>query len=299
MAMIETVLNFNGSATPNKGPDWFDRDFWDMERLPGQLMGLGAECQPIPPSPPSTAILSSPSCSPQDSACIALTGQIQQYNIALKAKATADWNRLICEHNKCLNQDSTDCLSRFPAVYVPPRPNAPGQVDLQWDNGFVTGYARPADPPPSTAGSGGGDAAEVTNAKRYLTDAMNTLGVGGNQAILAKLNDEFPKGLAWWLQSHKDYSGLAAHTAANAITSVRQWIKDLGVTPPPPAEKVPSSSGSGQGGNTNTPDTEKKTGGKDPLPTSDGKILGMDSKTFMIVAAVGAGLLVMNQKGGR
>ena len=87
MAMIDTVLNFNGSATPNKGPDWFDRDFWDMERLPGQLMGLSAGCPTVPSSPPSAAILSSPSCSPGDSACINLSSQIQQYNTALKIKA--------------------------------------------------------------------------------------------------------------------------------------------------------------------------------------------------------------------
>jgi len=40
MAMLDTVLNFNGSESANKGPDWFGRPFWDMERLPGQLMGL-------------------------------------------------------------------------------------------------------------------------------------------------------------------------------------------------------------------------------------------------------------------
>ena len=310
--MIETVLNFNGSATPNKGPDWFDRPFWSMERLPGQLMGLGcddggavcgmgAACPTVPSSPPSAAILSSPSCSPTDSGCVVLSGQIQQYNNALKIKATADWNRLICESNKCLNQDNTDCNSRFPAVPVPPRPNAPGQVDLQWDNGFVTGYARPADPPPVTGGSGGGtgtgkltDAQEQAAAKKSLTDAMDSLGVGGNQSILAKLNAEFTKGLTWWLQSHANYTGLAAHTASGAINTVRQWIKDLGVTPPPPANKVPSDTGSGQGGNTEIPAKKDETG---KVVVTDDKIFGMDSTTFLLIAAAGVGVLMMNKKG--
>lgn len=39
--MLETVLSFGGSATPQIGVDWFGEPFRPIKRLPGQLMGLG------------------------------------------------------------------------------------------------------------------------------------------------------------------------------------------------------------------------------------------------------------------
>ena len=136
------------------------------------------------------------------------------------------------------------------------------------------------------------DAQEQAAAKKSLTDAMDALGVGGNQSILTKLNAEFTKGLTWWLQSHANYSGLAAHTAAGATNTVRQWIKDLGITEPPPANKVPSDTGSGQGGNT---EVGTKTKTDETTPVTDGTILGMDSNTFLLVAAAGVAVLLMNK----
>ena len=316
MAMIETVLSFNGSATPNKGPDWFDRPFWSMERLPGQLMGLGG------------------SCGDGGALCgLGASNTVSDHAAVDKAEAlykAAGFNANCREdlvgspgvgmsyYNRVCSINGKDGFGVDNVVYS--YPNGLPAHFIQTINeglGLTNVYSDPKkdtryDPPPVTGGSGGGgtgtinDGQEAAAAKKSLTDAMDTLGVGGNQAILAKLNAEFTKGLVWWLQSHKDYTGLSAYTAAGAVSTVRQWIKDLGITAPPPADKVPAPTGSGQGGNADTPnaakkkaDEEKKKADDKSGTTTDNKIFGMDSTTFLLIAAAGVGVMVMQNKGRR
>ena len=305
MAMIETVLSFNGSATPNKGPDWFDRPFWSMERLPGQLMGLGGSCG-------DGGALCGLGASNTVSDHAAVDKAEALYKAAgFNANCREDfvgspgtgmnyYNR-VCTINGRDGFGVDNVVNSYPnglpAHFIQTIKEGLGLTNIYSDPNKNTKY----DPPPVTGGSGGGtgtgkltDAQEQAAAKKSLTDAMDELGVGGNQSILAKLNAEFTKGLTWWLQSHANYTGLAAHTASGAINTVRQWIKDLGVTPPPPANKVPSDTGSGQGGNTEIPAKKDETG---KVVVTDDKIFGMDSTTFLLIAAAGVGVLMMNKKG--
>jgi hypothetical protein len=177
-----------GACDRYYGSDWY------KARTVAQAQGTGS-C-PTYPDKPSVSLMTSPECTPFEPTCVALTSQIEVYNLALIANANAEWNRRICEHNKCLNNDSSiDCASRFPYVQVPAQPSYSGQSAYQQTGGVVSGQATgpvgsgsggqvvPWTQPISTSTQTTGTNAPVTKADGTPTTPTNTgSGQGGNSS---------------------------------------------------------------------------------------------------------------------
>lgn len=234
--MLTTQLDFGGSPTPTIGVEWWGEPLRPITKRPGQLAGMGAEpCPGMPPSPVAN-IMSTPSCSPQDAGCVALTSEIQSFNLAAIKDANNQYNREVCVHNACLNGEDgqSRCTSQYPPVSLPSQPYSPTSVMIQSHNGGQSYSAGQGGDYGSSGATPLYGPDETAQARQVYQQALARYNVANNAAINAMFEAEFSAGLSWWKSNHNGSTmGMATYIAPLADGVVQGWMRKAGVTTSP------------------------------------------------------------------
>lgn len=290
MAMLDTQLDFGGSPSANIGPGWWGEVFHPVKRLPGQLLGLGYAL---------TNTVSDHAAVDKAESLYRAAGfsaDCREDAVTWAPGSPPYFNRA-CSINGKDGFGVDNVVGSYPnglPSYFIQQINEAMGLNTYSDPNRRTLYDSNVTTPPASASGGSVNDTELAGARQALMSAMTSNGVAGNAALLAKLETAMRDGVAWWMQSHSNYAGLSAWTTANANEAVQSWMRELGVKAPDGAAKQPTNTGSGQGGNTDTPGEKQD----DTSLFSSSSSFSISSPMVLIGAAVVVGFMMMN-KGGR